>query len=63
MLFELVQALPMPADPDRRREFKVPETSAVSMASMLESVHIGLPAAGDPGLVGCRPDAGRGASP
>ena len=38
LLFEVVQALPMPADLDRMREFKVPENSAVRMASMLESV-------------------------
>ncbi len=39
LLFEVVQALPMPPDLDRMREFTVPETSAVRMASMLESVH------------------------
>ena len=38
MLFEVVQALPMPPDLDQMREFTVPETSAVRMASMLESV-------------------------
>ena len=39
LLFEVVQALPMPADLDRMREFRVPENSAVRMASTLESVH------------------------
>ncbi len=38
LLFEVVQALPMPADLDRMREFTVPESSAVRMASTLESV-------------------------
>ncbi len=38
VLFEVVQALPMPADLDRMREFTVPESSAVRMASTLESV-------------------------
>ncbi len=38
LLFEVVQALPMPPDLDRMREFTVPENSAVRMASMLESV-------------------------
>ncbi len=38
LLFEVVQALPMPADLDRMRDFTVPESSAVRMASTLESV-------------------------
>ncbi len=38
LLFEVVQALPMPADVDRMREFTVPESSAVRLASTLESV-------------------------
>ena len=38
LLFEVVQALPMPADLEQMREFLVPETSAVRMASTLESV-------------------------
>lgn len=38
LLFEVVQSLPMPADLEQMREFLVPETSAVRMASMLESV-------------------------
>ncbi len=41
LLFEVVQALPMPADLDRMREFKVPENSAVRMASTLEGVPSG----------------------
>jgi len=38
LLFEVVQSLQMPADLDRMRDFTVPETSAVRMASTLESV-------------------------
>ena len=38
LLFEIVQALPMPPDLEGMREFTVPENSAVRMASMLESV-------------------------
>ena len=38
LLFEVVQALPMPADLDRMRDFTVPESSTVRMASTLESV-------------------------
>ncbi len=38
LLFEVVQALPMPADLERMRNFKVPENSAVRIASTLESV-------------------------
>ena len=38
LLFEVVQALPMPPDLDSMRELKSPENSAVRMASMLESV-------------------------
>ena len=38
LLFEVVQTLPMPADLERMRAFKVPESSAVRMASTLESV-------------------------
>ena len=38
LLFEVVQALPMPADLDQMREFKVPESSAVRLASTLERV-------------------------
>ncbi len=38
LLFEVVQALPMPADLDRMRDFTVAESSAVRMASTLESV-------------------------
>ncbi len=38
LLFEVVQALPMPADLDCMRDFTVPESSAVRMASTLESV-------------------------
>ena len=38
LLFEVVQALPMPADLERMREFTVPESSAVRLASTLESV-------------------------
>ncbi len=38
LLFEVVQALPMPPDLDSMREFRSPENSAVRMASMLESV-------------------------
>jgi len=38
LLFEVVQALPVPPDLDRMRDYKVPESSAVRMASTLESV-------------------------
>ena len=38
LLFEVVQALPMPPDLESMREFTSPENSAVRMASMLESV-------------------------
>jgi hypothetical protein len=38
LLFEVVQALPMPADLEQMRSFTVPESSAVRMASTLESV-------------------------
>ena len=38
LLFEVVQALPMPPDLERMRDFTVPESSSVRMASMLESV-------------------------
>jgi hypothetical protein len=38
LLFEVVQALPMPPDLERMRSFTVPESSAVRMASTLESV-------------------------
>ncbi len=38
LLFEVVQALPMPPDLESMREFTSPENSAVRMASTLESV-------------------------
>ena len=38
LLFEVVQALPMPADLERMRKFEVPESSAVRIAATLESV-------------------------
>lgn len=38
LLFEVVQTLPLPADLEQMRKLVVPETSAVRMASMLESV-------------------------
>ena len=38
LLFEVVQALPMPADLDAMRDLTVPESSSVRMASTLESV-------------------------
>ncbi len=38
LLFEVVQALPMPADLERMRDFTVPESSSVRLASTLESV-------------------------
>ena len=38
LLFEVVQALAMPADLERMRNFTVPESSSVRLASTLESV-------------------------
>lgn len=38
LLFEVVQALPMPADLESMRDFTVPESSSVRLASTLESV-------------------------
>ena len=38
LLFEVVQALPMPPDLDQMRKFSVPEDSAVRIATMVESV-------------------------
>jgi hypothetical protein len=38
LLFEVVQALAMPADLERMRDFTVPESSSVRLASTLESV-------------------------
>ena len=38
LLFEVVQALPMPPDLERMRNFTVSESSSVRMASTLESV-------------------------
>ena len=38
LLFEVVQALPMPPDLESMRDFTVPESSSVRMASTLESV-------------------------
>ena len=38
LLFEVVQALPMPPDLDAMCVFAMPETSAVRLASTLESV-------------------------
>ncbi len=38
LLFEVVQALPMPADLEAMRNFTVPESSSVRLCSTLESV-------------------------
>ena len=38
LLFEVVQALPMPPDLESMRDFTSPENSAVRMASTLEEV-------------------------
>lgn len=38
LLFEVVQALPMPADLESMHDFTVPESSSVRLASTLESV-------------------------
>ena len=47
LLFEVVQALPMPADLERMHEFKVPESSAVAAGLDAGERAVGLPASGD----------------